>query len=146
MRPSASASTSWSATWSDLRWRWRRHSCSASSATSSIWTARSSLPVTGRLRSAMTKDWHGAATRSGDRSTPQRRERRHERWPQLVWSAAGADHPVPDRNVGAVLLLRHARAARLLHDEAAHDRPADVVADLRHLHVDGVLHADHRRE
>ena len=37
----------------------------------------------------------------------------------LVRPAARPDDPVPDQHVGAILLLRDASAARLLHDQAA---------------------------
>src|SRR4051812_10119272 len=53
---------------------------------------------------------------------------------RLVRSAARPHRAVPRGHVGTVLVLRHARNAHLLHDEAVAAAPADRVAHLRALH------------
>src|SRR3546814_8814173 len=70
-----------------------------------------------------------AATRSGARR-PRRESRGRE---NLVWPAARADDPVPDPDVGAVLLLRDAHAAGLLHDQAAAVRSEENTSALQSL-------------
>src|SRR5207342_3458098 len=63
----------------------------------------------------------------------------------LAETTAGPGDPVPDADVGDLLLLRHAHAARVLHDEAAALRAAACVAGLWRVRGDVLLHADHRR-
>ena len=57
------------------------------------------------------------ATKCGVRRAPSPHDERED----LVRPSARPDRPVPHEHVGAVLLLRHARAAGLLHDQAAAD-------------------------
>ena len=59
----------------------------------------------------------------------------------LVRPTARADDPVSHGDVGAVLVLRHACTARLLHDAAVDDRAGKGVPHLRRLHGDFILHA-----
>ncbi|CAA9515429.1 MAG: Di-tripeptide/cation symporter, partial [uncultured Sphingomonadaceae bacterium] len=66
----------------------------------------------------------------------------HGRAHAMVRSAAGADDPVPHQYVGAVLLLRHARAAGLLHDQAAAAEPGHLLDHLRRLYRLRLLHSD----
>src|SRR5579862_6161477 len=50
--------------------------------------------------------------------------------PDMVRPSARIDDPVPHRNVGPVLLLRHARASGLLHDQGTDDRAGPFVLHL----------------
>ncbi len=131
------ARASWSATWSAPAWRWRRRSCSASCATSWIWTVRYSWPRTAQPSMTYTDGTSGAASKCGAGRDCSGRMSADPA--DLVRSAARPDHPVLDRDVGDLLLLRHARAAGLLHDQAAADRPGKSLAHLRHLYGDAPI-------
>src|SRR5690606_39382997 len=103
---------------------------------SSTWTARSFSRRTASRRCATPTVASIATTRSGGRV----RERRGGQ--DLVRPAPRPDDPVPDPDVGDVLLLRHAYAAGLLHDQGAAVRAGEGVLHLRRLHRDGLFHAD----
>ena len=69
---------------------------------------------------------------------------RHDLRERLVRSTPRTDHPFPHQHVGAVLLLRDAGAAGLLHDQAAAARARYSIGDLRRLYGLCLFHADHR--
>ena len=121
-----------------------RRSSSGSCATSSISTVRPSSKRTGCPASSI-EDGDDLVPGRGVGHVGRGGDRRMSREANLVRSAARPDHPVPHQHVGAILLLRNAGAAGLLHDDDAAVRSGEVVEHLRLLHRLRLFHADHRR-
>ena len=174
MSPASSAASTWStssstsAADSPKRWRWRagararhrrdgrqhdRHGArdgararsSASCARSSISTARSSCSTT--ARPACVRGRHGLVRRPrvGRRSSEHRSRWRLPQQKDWFGQPRGLTILFLTEMWEQLLLLRHARAARLLHDEAAAARAGERLAHLRRVHRVRVLHADRRR-